>query len=150
MTRKASDVVSKWVKATRKSVDAKCVRIIRELFTLVIERTPVSEPKWGHSGRLVGNWQTTLNGFNYSLQNQYSPNRSGPLRRMQAVVKLGTFVNGDAFITLCNGTHYAYRAEALGWPLDGVNHEGWYWSGRVGPYRMVGLSILDITKKYGV
>jgi hypothetical protein len=145
MTRKFSDVVGKFCQDTPKRIDMACVKITRLLFKTVIEYTPVSDGT-GHEGRLVGNWQTMINGYNHLQQARYSPTRSGPLRRMQSTVNLGTFLRDDAYVTMTNSTDYAYRAEYLGWreyPYAGKKGL----DGMGSPYRMVARGMLDITTK---
>lgn len=140
MTKKFSEVINKFCQSTPDKVDLKCVTMTRELFRSIILKTPVSDRE--HKGRLVGNWNVKLNGFDFNTSNKFSPERSGPIRRMESIVKKGIFYGDDVWVTMSNGIEYAYRAEYLGWPET----EGW--SGKVGPYAMVRNGVLEVVTKY--
>lgn len=124
-------------------VNLKCYDIARELFESVVSLTPSpSHPgpyAWGH---LANQWfPEEGKDFSEEMDGSISPTGAGSLARIKAM-KGGAFNQKDGAVTLTNNVHYAYRAEALGWPAsDG-------WSGKIGPYRMVALSIQMIGAKY--
>lgn len=124
-------------KLTPVRVDVAVTKIAKELFKGVILRTPV------YQGILINNWMPMKNGYNESTTEQKG-NAAGAIAKVEAIITPGTFLNKDGFVTMTNSLSYAYRAEYLGWPeKDG-------WSGRVGPYRMVGLSLTEISARYPV
>lgn len=126
-------------------VNVKCYKIAKELFTSIVQLSPSpSHPGPYADGYLVNQWYPEEgNYFSEELgpDSDISATGQGSLSRIASLAG-GEFLMKDGVLTLTNNTHYAYRAEALGWPAS----EGW--SGRIGPYRMVALSIQIISAKY--
>jgi hypothetical protein len=90
---------------------------------------------------LANQWYPDENDFSEELDNRLSPTGADSLARIRAM-KGYVFNQRDGKLTLTNNLSYAYRVEALGWPVaDG-------WSGQIGPYRMVALSIQLIAARY--
>lgn len=126
-------------------VNSKCYAIARELFTKVVDLTPSpSHPGPYAEGYLVNQWYPA-EGRNFSseLGPEYDTGGDGYASRARIDKLDGYAFNGrDGAVTLANNVEYAYRAEALGWPVsDG-------WSGKIGPYRMVAKAIQIIGAKY--
>lgn len=141
-----SESISKTIQKQKKQIDANLCNLVRELMHSIIDYTPVGKQWYGNRynatpGELVNNWQPAINSVNSNLQQRAGPNKTGAHRRVDGVVKNGTFTK-DAFVTFTNATPYAFRAEYAGWPAP-------EWSGATGPYRMVGKGIADILSKYG-
>ncbi len=128
-----------------REVNEKCYAIARELFTSIVELSPSPlHPGPYADGYLVNQWYPTDGpGFSEELgpSNDTSINGMGSLTRI-GQLRGNQFRSGDGAVTLTSNVHYAYRAEVLGWPAE----EGW--SGRIGPYRMVALSLQKIAAKY--
>jgi hypothetical protein len=119
-----------------------CFQIAKELFTSVVELTPSpSNPGHYAHGWLSNQWYPESGSFSEELSGSKSPSGADSINRINALRGL-EFFRKDGKLTLTNNLSYAYRAEVLGWPVsDG-------WSGQVGPYRMVALSIQAIATKY--
>lgn len=124
-------------------VNGRCYDIAKELFTSIVRLTPSPSNPGHHAyGKLANQWYPEVgDGFSEELDGRLSDTGADSLARIQAM--RGTAFNKqDGAVTLTNNLSYAYRAEALGWPVkDG-------WSGQVGPYRMVALSLQAIAAKY--
>lgn len=125
-------------------VNKKCYQIAKELFTKIVELTPSpSNPGPYAMGHLANQWYPEESGeFSEELSSDTSMTGAGSISRIQTL-RGAQFYLQDGKLTLTNNLHYAYRAEALGWPRE----DGW--SGTIGPYRMVARSIQAIAAKYG-
>lgn len=127
-------------------INVKCYMLADELFTSVVQLSPSpSHPGPYAYGWLANQWYPDTNGFSEELDSRQSDTGADSLSRiheMFARTRGSIFDKRDGNITLTNNLSYAYRAEALGWPES----EGW--SGQIGPYRMVALSIQQIATKY--
>lgn len=124
-------------------VNAKVYKIARELFTKVVNLTPSpSNPGPYAAGHLANQWYPEEGGdFSEELSSDTSTTGAGSIARISALNGV-EFYQKDGKLTLTNNLHYAYRAEALGWPRE----DGW--SGTIGPYRMVARSLQAIKAKY--
>lgn len=122
---------------------------VESLFTspVVLSPSPANPGEYS-KGLLANQWYPELGG-GYDLTNTMStnPNGADSLSRIKAMLAHNAFFGKDNTITLTNSCKYAYRAEYLGWPL-GEGTDGWVWSGRVGPYRMVGTSVNNFIGAY--
>lgn len=123
-------------------VNLKCYAIARELFREIVQHTPSpSHPGPFAHGWLANQWYPDTGYFSDELNGSKDASGSDSLNRIAALKGLA-FYQKDGQVTLTNNLSYAYRAEALGWPVaDG-------WSGRIGPYRMVALSLQSVAAKY--
>ena len=123
-------------------VNTKCYKITKELFTSVVNKSPSpGNPGETAKGLLANQWYPKEGGFSEETGTATSPNGASSLARISSLMGK-EFYRRDGMISLSNNLYYAYRAEVLGWPKsDG-------WSGRVGPYRMVALSLQAIAAKY--
>lgn len=117
--------------------------IVYDLFTEVVAKSPSpSNPGHFARGLLANQWYSEAGGA-------YSPVRSSAtndigidsISRVSSTLSQAPFLRKDSVVTFTNNTEEAYYAETLGWkpPL---------WSGDVGPYHMVALSINEILNKY--
>lgn len=124
-------------------VNSKAYQIARELFTKIVHFTPSpSNPGPYAAGHLANQWYPDVGGnFSEELSSELSAEGAGSIARIAALRGV-EFYQKDGKLTLTNNLHYAYRAEALGWPRE----DGW--SGTIGPYRMVARSIQSILAKY--
>jgi hypothetical protein len=127
------------------TVNNKVYAIARELFNKIVEYSPSpTNPGPFADGYLVNQWYTE-EGKDFSEElgpdSDTSPSGQASKARIQAM-KGFQFNGRDGAVTLVNNTHYAYRAEALGWPAE----DGW--SGKIGPYRMVARALQLIGAKY--
>jgi len=117
-------------------VDKKCQHIAFSLFTEIVIETPVDK------GLLCNNWfPGTGADFSTEITSYKDTTGSGSKSRIYAMLGKGTFLGKDGSMTLANNLDYAYRAEVLGWPSP-------EWSGKVGPYAMVGKSLIKIASDY--
>lgn len=117
-------------------VNKKCYSIAWQTFTSIVYLTPVLK------GELINSWYPKIGkDFSNDKTSVYDKRGSGSLSRINSIVNSSTgkaFLRTDGTITMANNESYAIRAEKLGWPQS----EGW--SGKVGPYRMVALSLQKI------
>lgn len=113
-------------------IDKKCYSIAWNLFTTIVHATPVLK------GELINNWFPLAgNSFSSEITSSLSLSGSGSLTRINALVNSKQFYGKDGVMTMTNNLSYAANAEYLGWPAP-------QWSGKVGPYRMVGMSLAKI------
>lgn len=127
----------------QQEVNDKVYKISIELFLLVVAKTPSPAfPGKYAAGLLANQWYPKVGGFSAEEGTDTSPNGAASRARITALRGGKEFFGKNGVLTLTNNLHYAYRAEMLGWPAsDG-------WSGKVGPYRMVALSIQEIKARY--
>lgn len=125
-------------------VNRKAYKITIELFLSVVRLTPSPAHPGDHAvGLLVNQWYPhTGSGFSASLDSSTSDDGNASQERIHGLRGGTEFLGKDGRISLANNLHYAVRAEKIGWPKS----EGW--SGKVGPYRMVMLSLALIAAKY--
>lgn len=124
-------------------VNRKVYNISIELFLRIVERTPSPSNK-GHQARglLANQWYVSSgNNFSSSLGSSISNTGSDSVSRINAMRGGRVFDGKNGTVTLANNVPYAYRAEMLGWPAPD-------WTGTVGPYRMVALSLQEIGAKH--
>jgi hypothetical protein len=134
--------VSNNVYAVLTKVNADVHKIARELFTLTVDLTPSpSNPGPYATGHLADQWYPEVGDFSDELSPSTSSDGAGSKSRIAAVIG-STFFGKDGKLTFTNNVPYAYRAEAVGWPIE----DGW--SGRQGPYRMVARAIQAVAAKY--
>ncbi len=126
-----------------RQVNNRVYDIARELFKSIVQLTPSPAQRDAGSaqGVLVNNW-FPVDGPEFSQATTTTKSDYG-LASLARINQLrgGQFFRKDGAVTLSNNLHYAYRAEVLGWPSPP-------WSGRVGPYRMVALSMQAISARY--
>lgn len=136
--------ISRNVKRVLEETNGKCYRISAELFLSIVRLTPSPTNK-GHTatGLLVNQWYPKAGGgFSSELSDSTSPSGAGSMARINSLRGGKEFFNKNGTLTLTNNVHYAYRAEKLGWPRE----DGW--TGKVGPYAMVALSLQAIAARY--
>jgi hypothetical protein len=113
-------------------VNKKCYSITWQLFTSVVYKTPILK------GELINSWYPKVGpDFSSEKTTVYNKSGAGSLSRINAIMNGNVFLGKDGVITMANNEDYSVRAEYLGWPSP-------QWSGRVGPYRMVALSIQKV------
>ena len=125
-----------------KKTNDKCLAIAKELFVSIVNLSPSpSNPGQFADGLLVNQWYPAIGSFSSELGTSESPYGAGSLARIASIDPVA-FLGKDNVVTLSNNVHYAYRAEALGWPVE----DGW--TGKVGPYLMVAKSLQAISARY--
>jgi hypothetical protein len=113
-------------------INKKCYSITWQLFTSIVHATPVMK------GELINSWYPrTGKEFSSEKTSVHDRRGSGSLSRINSIMNGNAFLGKDGIITMVNNESYAYRAEMLGWPSP-------EWSGKVGPYRMVALSVQKV------
>lgn len=127
----------------KQEVNDKVITISIELFLSIVAKSPSPSNPGDHAvGLLANQWYPAFNGFSEEKDDSKSSNGQASRSRITALRGTKEFFGKNATLTLTNNIKYAYRAEMLGWPQsDG-------WSGKVGPYRMVALSLQAIKAKY--
>jgi hypothetical protein len=123
--------------------------IAEDAMTAVVVNSPSpANPGPYAKGLLANQWYSKI-GDDYSSEVSTSSNPNGiaSLSRIKSTLAAQPFYKQDGTVTLTNNLSYAYRAEMLGWPA-GEGDNGWHWSGRQGPYRMVAKSMTYIGSKY--
>jgi len=136
--------INRNIKKLEQSINDKVYKISITLFHEIVRRTPSPTNKGETAtGLLANQWYPMAGGgFSESLGSDTSPNGAGSRARISALAGGKEFFGKDGRLTLSNNVHYAYRAEMLGWPKsDG-------WSGTVGAYRMVALSLQEIAARH--
>jgi hypothetical protein len=121
----------------KRQVNDKIVNIATELFTEVVHGTPVDK------GVLINNWYADTGSAYNSSYNENSASKDG-MSSLTQIASLKTytgFVGGDSSVSLSNSTPYGFRAEYAGWPTP-------EWTGRVGPYAMIGKAFIKVVPKY--
>lgn len=131
-------------------VNAKCNKISIELFLAIVRRTPSPDnPGEWAKGLLANQWYPKAgSGFSSNLTDATSDNGTGSRSRIIALRGGTEFLGKNGRLTLTNNVPYAYRAEVLGWPKGKDPNSEWTWSGKVGPYRMVALSLQEVAARY--
>lgn len=127
--------VKAWKESSLTKIDNKCREIVQDLFTKVVDETPVNklpfEPK---RGQLVAGWNIEINGFDLSYPSSPDPSKAGVKGRINSIA-IGTFKK-NVYITFTNNVEYVMKAERLGWA-------------NTDPYMMVAKGMSYITAKYG-
>lgn len=128
--------------AILREVNDRVYEIARELFRSIVQLTPSpSNPGDTAKGLLANNWFPVDGpGFSQATSTAKSSWGAASVARINAL-RGNNFFQKDGTVTLSNNLDYAYRAEVLGWPNP-------RWSGRVGPYRMVALSMQKVSARY--
>lgn len=128
-----------------KKTNDKTLAIAKELFVSIVTLSPSpTNPGAFADGLLVNQWYPAIGSFSSELGASESDYGAGSLARIASIDPVA-FMGKDNVVTLSNNVHYAYRAEALGWP---ANTPGQQWTGRVGPYLMVARSLQAISARY--
>ena len=125
-------------------------KVVEELFTKVVDKSPTPPGIGGYSeGVLKNQWYPTSgSGYSGEVGTSASNIGAGSMSRIKSLLSEDLFYGRDNIVSLANNTEQAYYAEVLGW-LPGKGTNGWIWSGNVGPYRMVSMSIVEVVGKYG-
>lgn len=128
-----------------KETQAQCYEIMNDLFTNVVERTPVSHGQYTgedyHPGLLKNNWFATADDTPSEATTPiFDEGGNDSLLNIASLAEADLFDGGDSVATLTNNLPYAIRAEYVGWPKPA-------WSGNVGPYAMVQDSITIVASK---
>ena len=120
-------------------VDMSITTTTKDLFTLVVDKSPKQPYARWSAGLLINNWFVGENTLNQSTTASVSSSGSESKARIDEI-KTGTFREKDGYVSLTNSISYAYRAEKLGWPrADNAR-----WTGTVMPYAMVQNSLTEI------
>lgn len=128
-------------------VNERIYEVAWELFTYVVSITPSpSNPGEYAKGLLANQWYPSAGQPIIRRGTATDPFGQASLDRIDKLTKGNgnQFLMRDGRLVMTNSVDYAVRAEQIGWPAN----EGW--SGRVGPYRMVALSLRRISAKYKV
>lgn len=130
-----TDAINLGIEKVMRAVDKKCYSITFDWFTAVVRNTPVLK------GHLINSWYPQVGrGFSNEVETSYSKTGSASLSRINALANSGTFYKKNGAMTMTNNLDYSRRAEYDGWPTP-------QWSGKVGPYAMVRLSLLNVAMK---
>lgn len=139
-----SAAIDRNILRVKQEVNDKVYKISIELFLLVVAKTPSpSNPGEYAKGLLANQWYPKT-GAGLSAKEGTDISDTGAASKARIVALRGgkAFFGKNGRLSLANNLDYAYRAEVLGWPeADG-------WSGQVGPYRMVALSLQAIAARY--
>jgi hypothetical protein len=126
-----------------KETQAKCYTIMNELFTEVVDETPVGATSMEeHPGLLKSNWFSSVGDTpSPDTTSSYDTAGSNSLLNILNLMEADLFDGKDDIATLTNNISYGMLAEELGWMKP-------QWSGSVGPYAMVKNSLMKISVKY--
>lgn len=128
----------------QQNVNDQITAITAELFTAIVENSPVNVlPEAEKRGELKNNWYTAFGQGNYNTTYSSVFDSNGSASLSQAALPLGTneFLGKDSAISFTNIVPYGYIAEVLGWQPP-------YWTGRVGPYAMIRNSMTEVLSQY--
>lgn len=132
------------IQRVEREINDKVYKISIELFLSVVSKSPSPDnPGEFAKGLLANQWYPKAGaGFSSFQTTAISRNGQASRDRINALRGGNEFLGKDGRLSLTNNLDYAYRAEVLGWPKsDG-------WSGNVGPYRMVALSLQAVAARY--
>jgi hypothetical protein len=121
----------------KQEVSNKIIDIAAELFTEVVNGTPVDK------GILKNNWYGGTGGTYNASYNEASASKDGmsSLTQIASLRAYTGFVGKDGSVSLSNSTPYGFRAEYAGWPAP-------EWTGRIGPYAMIAKAFIKVAPKY--
>lgn len=125
-------------------VNTRITQIASELFTTIVENTPVNAaPVAQKRGELKNNWYAGFGTGNYSSSytTTFDTSGSSSLSQAQSVLQSTDFIGQDGEVSFTNNVPYGYIAEVSGWLPP-------QWTGKVKPYRMVFNALTTITTKY--
>lgn len=119
------------------------------LFTQIVVLSPSpTNPGLFAQGHLADQWYPAVGGeFSADISSSTNPSGANSLSRIKAILAQQIFLGNDNTLTFTNNLNYAYRVEYLGFPAGGGTN-GYIWSGKVGPYRMVGTAVINFKSKY--
>lgn len=119
------------------------------LLTDVVVNTPSpANPGNFSQGHLADQWYTEVGGgFSSAVSDATNPNGANSLSRIKATLAQQLWFGKDNKLTFTNNVSYAFRVEYLGFP-KGEGANGYVWSGKVGPYRMVGTAVTNFKGRY--
>ncbi len=140
-----SDDLQRKLKAKQMEVNNKCYAIAKELFNLVIDKSPSKEinSKWA-KGVLKNNWLVNEgSAFKDGYPRAGDQSGSGAKQEVASLSGLA-FYGKNGTITFSNNLPYAYRAEKLGWPVE----DNPLWKNNIGPYAMVSTSLTIVAAKH--
>ncbi len=115
--------------------------VTEEFFTKVVKLSPAKPAAQFAQGHLIDNYYTAINSYDMSTSGSISMTGSSSLARIKATLAQNPFLGKDAMVSMTNNVGYAYRADKLGWKPAGKQANGWYWSGRTGPYLITSLAV---------
>lgn len=123
--------------------------VTHDLFTEVVARSPSpSNPANFARGYLVNQYYTQIGGISTTLGTAINDIGVDSLSRISSTLSEKPFYGKDNSVSMSNSTEEMIYAEELGWKA-GLGTNGWKWSGRVAPYNMIKLSVLDIQSRHG-
>ena len=140
-----AESIAKSIAKIENQVNESITEIAAELFTTVVDKTPVD------SGRMKNNWYVAFNSYS-DERNDDSKDKSGSasLTRIAKIKTSNTFFKKDGFVSLSNssrgwmpsqnypdGFFYPYLVEYIGW-----KHKP--------PYRTMAISLMEINAKYKI
>lgn len=132
-----ADSIKAFNAKVKKEVSDQVLSIATELFTEVVEGTPVDK------GVLINNWYA---GTGTAYNGSYNPNGTSSdgmasLTQIASLKHYIGFLGRDGAVNVTNSTPYGFRAEYVGWPTP-------QWTGRVGPYAMIANAFIKVVPKY--
>lgn len=137
-----ADSVGLTTRKMQQEVNENVLKISTELFTSVVDKTPVSSPKYVKRGELINNW--FVGQGDKQINRSYTSLKSltGNSSRIQiATLRNSTeFLGKDGEVSLTNSVSYGYRAEYAGWPAP-------RWK-NTRPYAMIRNSLTLVASKY--
>jgi hypothetical protein len=126
----------------KREVQANCYKIMDDLFTNVVERTPVGATAMEqHPGLLKNNWfSSTGDAISSATTPIFDASGADSLLNIEVLKEADLFDGKDDVASLTNNIDYGFRAERDGWPKP-------QWNG-VDPYRMMANSMSVVGNKY--
>jgi hypothetical protein len=139
-----SDSIKNNIQKILEDVNTQVTTTAVNLFTDIVESTPsptfnVNHPNFA-KGLLSNQWYPSIgNDFSSELTDDTSPTGAASIERVNELQGTTEFLGKDGSLTLTNNVPYAQLAETIGWRKE----DGY--TGAIGPYRMVFLSIQRAT-----
>lgn len=139
-----ADSIKKNTEKIKSEINESVNTMAKELFELVIDRTPVE------TGRLRSNWYVGLNSISYdSNESLADPSGNPSYARLSVLDNSKVFLSKDGLISLSTSV-VGWNAHIKDYSFYAYWIENFGWSKNKAPTGMVKISLLDIANKYKI
>lgn len=130
----------------KQEVNKAIIGMATELFTAVVNFSPVQPAAKYAKGQFINNWRIGINGTDNTTITAKSMLGANSRAGIVMMSKSLAFLNRDGYVTFSNNTHYAALVEYKGWPQS-INPR---WINNVGPYAPVRNAFITVVPKLKV